>query len=476
MKKIFINIILAFSLIIGNAQNEIDALRYSAHNPVGTARFISMGGAFTALGGEFTGLSLNPAGLGMYQVSEVIFTPSLKFNETKSYFNNSNISSYTSDLSVGNMGIIFAIPQNNKDWKRINIGIGWNQLNNYNQSIKIEAINYENSVVDQIISVTNGITSGELSNGVGDTYSQLAWNTYLIDPKFNNIGIIDGEYTSNFSENPKLQSKIISSSGSMNEFVFSFGSTYQEKLYVGATIGFPTLDYYEYSEYSEREISDTANNLRQMILSEEITAQGNGYNLKVGLIYRLSEKIKIGGSLHTPTFFSLEEDYNISMSTLFKDSTLNYSMGYLTPFLYDLVTPLRASIGASFIYKNLLFSGDYEMIDYSKSEYFTTDFENENLKISKIYQRAENIKIGAEYNIKPFVVRAGYAKIGNAFKNKNFERENFSYGLGINSGSYFFDLAYILSQAKNDYKLYDELDINLKNTQHNLVFTLGCRF
>ena len=29
MKKIFINIILAFSLIIGNAQNEIDALRYS---------------------------------------------------------------------------------------------------------------------------------------------------------------------------------------------------------------------------------------------------------------------------------------------------------------------------------------------------------------------------------------------------------------------------------------------------------------
>ena len=94
----------------------------------------------------------------------------------------------------------------------------------------------------------------------------------------------------------------------MNEFFFSIGSTYQEKLYIGATIGIPSIDYYEYSEYTEQEVSDTSNNLRQMRFSEEISAYGEGYNLKIGAIYRISEKIKIGGALQTPTFFNIEED------------------------------------------------------------------------------------------------------------------------------------------------------------------------
>ena len=55
----------------------------------------------------------------------------------------------------------------------------------------------------------------------------------------------------------------------------------------------PTFDYYEYSEYSENEISDTLNNLRQMLLTEEISAYGTGYNLKIGVIHRFSEEIKI---------------------------------------------------------------------------------------------------------------------------------------------------------------------------------------
>ena len=55
----------------------------------------------------------------------------------------------------------------------------------------------------------------------------------------------------------------------------------------------PTFDYYEYSEYSENEISDTLNNLREMLLTEEISAYGTGYNLKIGAIYRFSEEIKL---------------------------------------------------------------------------------------------------------------------------------------------------------------------------------------
>ena len=116
---------IAISITI-NAQNEIDALRYSTQDLLGTARYSSMGGAFGSLGGEFSALSSNPAGIGMYQFSEFTFTPTLNLNSSKSYYNDSHIKSYKQELSVSNLGFVFSMCKTNSDWKRINIGIGWN--------------------------------------------------------------------------------------------------------------------------------------------------------------------------------------------------------------------------------------------------------------------------------------------------------------------------------------------------------------
>ena len=468
-----LKIALAISTITGSAQNHLDALRYSEQNINGTARYSAMGGAFGSLGAEFAALSSNPAGIGMYQFSEVTFTPSLNFNSTTSYYKD-NLSSYTSGISISNLGLVFTIPRNNSSWKRINVGIGWNQLADYNKTITTEKINNQNSIVDKIIDITNGTLVAELTNGQGNSYSEMAWNTYLIDPDTE-----DGQYISNFSTESKSKSKMTKSIGDMNEFIFSIGGSYEEKFYIGATIGMPTINYYEYSEYTEEEVLDTSNNLRQMLFSEEISAYRRGYNLKVGAIYRLSEKIKIGGSIHTPTFFNIEEDYNTSITTFFKDSTLDYSMGYFTPFHYDLITPLKASISASTIFNNIIISGEYELIDYSTAKYLTTNFETENTAIANIYQNTENIKIGTEIIIKPFALRVGYSKYGSPFIEKDFSKENFSYGIGINNGRYFFDVAYILSQGSNEYLLYsdDYIDpISVVNTNHNLLFTLGFRY
>ena len=83
MKNIFLGIAFAISIIIVNAQNESDALRYSTQNLTGTARYSAMGGAFGSLGAEFSALSSNPAGIGMYQVGELTFTPSFNLNSRR---------------------------------------------------------------------------------------------------------------------------------------------------------------------------------------------------------------------------------------------------------------------------------------------------------------------------------------------------------------------------------------------------------
>ena len=50
-----------------NAQNEIDILRYSYQEALGSTRTMAMGGAFGALGADLASLNGNPAGIGMYR-------------------------------------------------------------------------------------------------------------------------------------------------------------------------------------------------------------------------------------------------------------------------------------------------------------------------------------------------------------------------------------------------------------------------
>ena len=481
IKRILV-IALAISTTL-NAQNEVDALRYSTQENLGTARYSAMGGAFGSLGGEFSALSLNPAGIGMYQFSEFTFTPTFNLNSTKSYFNGTNTADYNTGLDIGNLGLVFTIPKGDTDWKRINIAIGWNQLTSYDRNIIIEGHNNTSSLADNILEYAQGNTIDNLNSFHG---SPAFWSD-LIDLENNDTingwyANDNGSYISHVSSNSnKMQAKHVQTLGGENEFVFSAGGSYNEQLYIGASIGFPSINYYENTIYSEHSFEDTINGLNGFDYQEELTTYGNGMNLKVGAIFRVNESFKIGASVHSPTYYNIEETYSTLITTHFnevsytEDSPVNY-------FEYKLQTPWKANLSASTILnKNILISGDYEIIDYSSVRMNSDSyrFTDENEIISNLYQKTENIKIGAEMNIKPFILRTGYAKLGSAFANKDFSRENFSYGLGINNGGYYFDIAYVLSQGANEHLLYSEEYIaptSLVNTNQCLIFTIGFRY
>jgi len=65
-KKLYIGAALALMPAAMMAQSAIDAYNLAPQELRGTARFMSMGGAFTALGGDLSTLTQNPAG---YRVS-----------------------------------------------------------------------------------------------------------------------------------------------------------------------------------------------------------------------------------------------------------------------------------------------------------------------------------------------------------------------------------------------------------------------
>ena len=71
MKKLLLSSLALGCGVAAFGQSAIDAFRFAAPDMKGTARFMSMGGAFGALGGDLTTLSQNPAGIGVYRSHEL---------------------------------------------------------------------------------------------------------------------------------------------------------------------------------------------------------------------------------------------------------------------------------------------------------------------------------------------------------------------------------------------------------------------
>ena len=478
MQKLLFTLLSILLLYNSNAQTEIDALRYSQADIVGTARFSAMAGAYGALGGDFTTLSYNPAGIGFYQFSELIFTPAIGNVVATTYFGGGKNEDEKFHSNFSNFGYVVSSPKSSKEWKRINLAFGYNRTANYKKRAYISGENNSTSMIDNFVSNAQGNTIDNLNSFT----ELLAWNTYLFDP----LDTIDnGNYISNLNSLlRKNQEKVINSSGSLGEYVFSIGTSYEDIIYLGATIGIPSIDYYEKSNYTESEFNDTAAHLQNFEYDEELTTTGRGFNLKIGIITRINNWIKVGAALHSPTIYDMEDTYSNAITAVWNDTLgTRYDSSPFGYFNYELKTPWKA-IGsvAINIKKQGLISADIEIVDYTSAK-FNSDsykFSDENEVINSLYTKATNIRFGGEMKYKPFRIRAGYALYGSPYKaNSEFGNESFSFGLGVDKGHFIADFAYIVSEGSDEHFMYSSYLVDsatITSTKHNFLVTIGLRY
>lgn len=487
MKKIGVLLIGFFYFTQISAQNEIDALRYSKQNIFGTAKFSSMGGAFGSLGGDFSSLSLNPAGIAFYQNSEMTITPGFSIIETNASLKGNTFINNKFNEDISEIGFIISGVNESQEWKRINIGFGWNKIADYNNYFYTEAENNISSLSDLLLQQANGNTIENL-NSFG---SNLAFWSDLIDLQNNSVDTItnwyafdNGNYISHVIGNSnKTQSKTLNSKGKMGEFVFSIGTSFEEKIYLGATISIPSIEYNENSVYTENNFEDTTYTINSFTYTEDIRAYGDGVNLKLGAIVRIGENTKIGGSIHTPSYISMEEEYKTSISTQWDDREEFRETSPLGYFNYDIITPWKVVGSFSTIFnQQFLISADIEQTDYSFTRMYSDyyQFTDENNLIEDTYTTATNIRVGSEVKFNPFSLRVGYGLYGSPLKdNPEYETENYSIGIGINMQSIFCDVSYSISKQISNHAMYnsESEEFTLVNTDsHYLLFTLGYRF
>jgi len=478
MHKFLLTLLSVSLFYYSNAQTEIDALRFSRNDIVGTARFSAMAGAYGALGADFTTLSYNPAGIGFYQFNELTFTPSFGNMIATSYFGGGRNEDEKYHSNFSNFGYVVSSPKSGNEWKRLNLAFGYNRTANYKKRIFISGENTNTSMIDNFVANAQGNTIGNLNSFT----ELLAWNTYLFDP----LDTIDnGNYISKLNSSlSKKQEKVINSSGSAGEYVFSVGTSYEDRIYLGATIGMPSIDYYENSTYTESEFADTAAHLQSFDYSEELTTTGRGFNIKVGVIARLNDWVRLGGAFHSSTYYDMEDEYSTAITAVWNDTLgTMYDPSPFGYFSYELKTPWKA-IGsvAINIKKKGLITADIEIIDYASAKFNSDNykFSDENAVINSLYTKATNIRLGGEMKYKPFRIRAGYALYGSPYKdNAELDRKSYTFGLGVDKGRFIVDFAYVFSEANDEHFMYssDLVDAaNIITTSHNFLFTLGLRY
>jgi hypothetical protein len=495
MKKIIIiSTIFLTSIITVNAQSYIDALRYSQFVYGGTARSTAMGGAFAALGGDFSGIGINPAGLGVYRKSEL--TLSTDFNTTKvsSNFLNQGTNDTRYNMNLSNLGAVFTFNSGNDNgWVSTSLAFGYNKLNNYSRNTLIQGNDTTSSIADFFLDKYTG--NDNTVHYRIDEQSRLYYDQEIaLGAEAIYYDSINGYYNSDI-ENPIYKTVSSEYSGNSGEYLFAFGANISNKLYFGTSLNITAAHYKETVNYSEEDLVDSSAidmfNYNRWSLSD-----ARGFTLKVGVIYRPIDAIRLGVSIHSPTFYKIDEEYYDRMNTTYDDGNIYHGYpvdenGIALPTQttsYSFTSPFRLNTGLGFVIgKVAAISVDYEFVDYTIMKFGKDDYGNslddKNTVIKKVMKPVNNLRFGAEGKLGKVFLRGGYAYYGSPYasveENKNSNTMIYSGGIGFKEENFFFDVTYSHLVNTAYYYMYENESVastrNITN-QGRIMATLGLRF
>lgn len=461
------------------AQNEIDALRYSQISFGGTARYSAMGGAFGAVGADMSTFATNPAGIGFYRRSELNFTPNFFGRTTTSTYNGTTSDNSRYGLNFNNFGFVMAGKADNATedgWQTVGFGIAYNHQQSFQNNFSMRGES-TSSMMDAWAKSAGGYSPSNL-----DVFSEWqAYQCYLLNP-------LPGDslhYSDTIPDGDLLlQKKDIETRGSMGEWDFTMGGNYANKLYIGGSIGVPRLRYEESSTYSETEVNDTTSVFDYYEYNSYLETRGSGINFKFGVIFRPTDWVRLGAAFHSPTFLRLTDTYSSNM--LSKLGANNFSAESPSGnFNYTIVTPLRAIGSIAFVIgKKGIVSADYEFVDYSDARLRARPqvFFDQNDAIRLKYTAAGNLRVGAEYRIQPISLRAGFALYGNPYAtgitNEDI-RTSFSGGIGYRDPDdrFYVDGAFVRTMWTENYYFYEGANaVSNKTGATNVMVTVGFRY
>ncbi|MBC7448941.1 MAG: hypothetical protein H7330_12870 [Hymenobacteraceae bacterium] len=482
---------------------KFEALQFSQLQATGTTRTQSMGGAGSALGADLGSSVLNPANLGSYRRSEFSFTPGLQFNSTESTagFAGQARTSIASDgrnsFNIANLGVVITTRTDNgsSDWRSGAVGINFSRLATLSnrRTYALAGLDSSRSLHEYVLQdfflpdKGAGIIEDVVENSneeIVNNFADLAFNTKLLDFEKN----AQGQYTGGtiipkWYQSTARQSETTELRGAVNQIDIGYGASYRDKLYVGGSLGIVTMRYQQtrtLTETLDAPRTGRASEVASLSLRDGYETQGAGVNLRVGLVYRPNDVIRLGAAIQTPTFASglKEKAEATTLTAAYRqpygpESVTSKSASIVaSEFQYNLTTPFRATGGLTLIFKSApqvaqavsadalagsgsvvggLISADIDYVNYGAARLSAIDndpvganFSAANAAIRTEYASAINYRVGAELRLGDFRVRGGYGRYGTPYQTagRGGERTVIGGGVGIRREKGYVDIGF----------------------------------
>ncbi len=488
----YFTIILAMmlSIHITYAQGIGDAIRYSNYDPIGTARTVGVGSAFGAMGGDFSVVGINPAGIAEYRIGELNITPSIGTSSTNSFFvdDPQNSKRSRSNFLLDNIGFVGSNSPTGSRWQTSNWAVGFSKLVNFNRNINIVGAT-EGSITERFIERANGNSLDNLDGfEAGPAYDAGA---IYEDGSMN--------YVSDYLEDDVVnKEQFIDQKGSVNELSIAWAGNYDNQFNIGISAGIPFVSFTETKTYKEGVTDGKFNN--QLEYVETLNTTGAGFNMKFGVQYKAMRQLRIGAAIHSPTWYTLNDDYSTLVNYEYTSSDESFQGQGQSPdgsFKYKLTNPWKAvgSIGSIYSIGELkgFINADIEFLDYTNNEFDFTAYSSDpgeatftqevNGEIDNQLGSATNIRIGSELAYNSIRFRAGYSISTSPYVNDSDKYTAWSAGLGFRADKFFLDFGYRKRSTEEGYNPYVVLDqenrdplANIQSDYGRLVATIGFKF
>ena len=245
--------------------------------------------------------------------------------------------------------------------------------------------------------------------------------------------------------------------------------------------------------------------LISLSLSETFTTKGMGINAKLGIIVKPVDLVRLGFTVHTPTWYSFEDSYQATMSV----NTENYRTtpgtetissdffnGNQTPkYKYELISPWKFMLSGSYVLREAedvrnqkgFLTADVEYVTYKSNKFRNAEdydddgyYDQVNATMKDYYKGAINFRVGGELKFTTIMTRLGFAYYGNPYADKELKANKMfvSGGLGYRNAGIFIDLTYVHGLHKDvnfPYRLPDKANTfaTTKGSGGNVMLTVG---
>lgn len=439
--------------------NIFDALKLSESGVITDARALSMGNAHSIINNTYTATLMNPATLGLARKFTINGSIGANLFRNDAEFIGGVTNGSKTETVLTQAGMIIPLLGDSADHNFV-ISMGFNHSKDFNRVLKFSGFNNQNnSLIKDLTGFNSSLTRDLLlsyqvfDQGTGE---------YLGDET-----VINGNLN---------QEGYVLDEGGVNHWSFGLAYEFASNIFFGASVNYNVGSYLSDGEFTETDINNTYNDTLRTVPDNPLTAgfqsfyindindwTFNGVDLRFGVLYKFFNFIGIGGSVKTPTIYSVEEKHFFKGKSEFLagsiaeiDTVINSKFTVQSPYEFTVAAAINLWI--------ITGTAEATYIDYSQMK-FTDGLDVPqrsalNKQILETYTQTINLRAGAEFRL-PFTglsARAGamYIPYPIADSPQEFDKKFVTAGLGIRSGegAMEFNVTYVLGwwdQLSQDY-------------------------